>query len=284
MKSASTAALGCLASVILASWFLVSCTSGPPAQTVPADAHTAPPRIDPATALLYDTAPRDGIPLFVGFSPRLRDRDAEEEAAVLDAAEEAVRYLEVEVSVVFISRRSGRGVGYAEAVKTRIDRDRAAEIRDGLELVETYQDGRGTVVIVAAPELPELPELAGIGPLWDTRPAGESPPGWIGERRRIPGYDTGVGVAARRRSRSDSVTAADEEALAEIVLDRAARIRAVGERRSIDGVGTTERTTRSQETADVVRGFYVLSRWRSPDERYYYSLAVARRNTEASGE
>jgi hypothetical protein len=229
-------------------------------------------------ALLYDTTPRDDTPLFVGFSSRLRDRDEEQGVAILDAAAEAVRYLEVGVSVVFISRQSGRRVGYAEAVQTRIDDDRVGQIRDGLEVMESHRDGRGTVVVVAAPELEGItvPQVAAS--------AGGSPPAWIDARPRIPGYDVGVGVAGRRRNRSDSVTAADEEALAEIVLQRAARVRAVGDSRNIDGVGTAERTTRAQEAADVVRGFYVLSRWRSPDERYYYSLAVARRETEATGE
>ena len=229
-------------------------------------------------ALLYDTAPRGGTPLFVGFSSRLRDRDEEEGVAILDAAAEAVRYLEVGVSVVFISRQSGRSVGYAEAVQTRIDENRVEQIRDSLEVIDSQRDGRGTVVVVAAPELDgsNLPQAA--------RPAGGSPPAWIDARPRIPGYDVGVGVAGRRRNRSDSVTAADEEALAEIVLQRAARVRAVGDSTNIDGVGTAERTTRAQEAADIVHGFYVLSRWRSPDERYYYSLAVARRETEATGE
>jgi hypothetical protein len=182
------------------------------------------------------------------------------------------------VSVVFISRQSGRSVGYAEAVQTRIDENRVEQIRDGLEVIDSRRDGRGTVVVVAAPELDgsNLPRAA--------QPAGGSPPAWIDARPRIPGYDVGVGVAGRRRNRSDSVTAADEEALAEIVLQRAARVRAVGDSTSIDGVGTAEQTTRAQEAADIVHGFYVLSRWRSPDERYYYSLAVARRETEATGE
>jgi len=228
--------------------------------------------------LLYDTAPRGGTPVFVGFSPRLRTRDEEEGVAILDAAAEVARYLEVGVSVVFISRQSGRSADYAEAVQTRIDKERVEEVRDGLELVASHRDSRGTVAVVAAPELAglELPQSA--------RPAGASPPAWIDARPRIPGYDVGVGVAGRRRSRSDSVTAADEEALADIVLQRAARVRAVGDSRNIDGVGTAEQTTRAQEAADVVRGFYVLSRWRSPDERYYYSLAIARRTTGASGE
>lgn len=264
---------------MVASWLLVSCASDPSATgDSVSEARPAPSGIAPAMALLYDTAPRDDAPLFVGFSSRLRDRDEEEGVAILDAAAEAVRYLEVGVSVVFISRQSGRSVGYAEAVQTRIDEDRVKQVREGLEVVESQRDGRGTVVVVAAPELEgiNLPRAA--------QPAGSSPPAWIDARPRLPGYDVGVGVAGRRRNRSNSVTAADEEALAEIVLQRAARLRAVGDSRNIDGVGTAEQTTRAQEAADIVRGFYVLSRWRSPDERYYYSLAVARRETEATGE
>lgn len=279
MKAAPTAALAVSAVVMIASGVLVSCASSPSttgdsiSETPPAPSGTAP-----ATALLYNTAPQDGTPLFVGFSSRLRDRDEEEGVAILDAAAEAVRYLEVGVSVIFISRQSGRSAGYAEAVQTRIDEGRVKQVREGLEVIDSHRDGRGTVVVVAAPE------LTGISLPREAAPEGRTPPTWIDARPRIPGYDVGVGVAGRRRNRSDSVTAADEEALADIVLQRAARVRAVGDSRSIEGVGTAEQTTRAQEAADIVRGFYVLSRWRSSDGRYYYSLAVARRKTEATGE
>lgn len=229
----------------------------------------APVELSRPMALLYDTRPRSGTPVFVGFSPRFQNRDEEEAAALLDAARDAVRYEQVAVSVVFISQRSGRGVGYAEAVETRIDEARAEAIAEDLEIVESVQDADGTVVVAEAPDLRRLPVSAPAS-AW-----GGSPPGWVDSRPRIPGYDVGVGVAGRLRRRSDSVSAADEEALAEIVLERAARLRAVADRRDVEGAGTAEQTTRAQEAADVVRGFYVLARWRSPDGRYYYSLAVA---------
>lgn len=221
-------------------------------------------------ALLYDTRPRGGTPVFVGISSRFQNRDEEEAAALLDAARDAVRYGQVGVSVVFISQRSSQGVGYAEAVETRIDEERATTIAEDLEIIESIQDNDGTVVLAEAPDASRLPVSAPAS-AWSG-----SPPSWIDSRPRIPGYDVGIGVAGRLRRRSDSVRAADEEALAEIVLERAARLRAVSDRRDVEGAGTAEQTTRAQEAADVVRGFYVLARWRSPDGRYYYSLAVAR--------
>jgi hypothetical protein len=218
------------------------------------------------------------VPVFAGFSPRLRDREEETAVALTDAAREAVRYLEVRASVVFIAQQSGRDVGYAEAVETRIDEERVEAVREGLELLESIRDEDGTAVLVAAPDLPgvDLPPLPGS--------AAAARPAWLDARPALVGYDVGVGIARRLRSREDSVTAADEEALAEIVLARAARVRAVEDAREVEGVGTQELTTRAQEAADVVRGFYVLSRARSADGRYYYTLAVARRPASRNGE
>jgi hypothetical protein len=94
---------------------------------------------------------------------------------------------------------------------------------------------------------------------------------------RIPGFDVGVGIAERRRNREASVEAADEQALARILLERETEIRAIGETRSVEGAGTVEGSARLQEAVGVVYGFYVLSRFRSADGQNYYSLGVARR-------
>jgi hypothetical protein len=268
--------------LLLVLLFSVSCASAPAAggadgapEATAADRPLARGRV---MTMLRDTAPRSGVPVFAGFSPRLRDRDEEEAVALTDAAREAVRYLEVRASVVFIAQQSGRDVGYAEAVEPRIDEARVEAVREGLELLESIRDEDGTAVLVAAPDLPgvDLPPLPGS--------AAAARPAWLDARPALVGYDVGVGIARRLRSREDSVTAADEEALAEIVLARAARVRAVEDAREVEGVGTQELTTRAQEAADVVRGFYVLSRARSADGRYYYTLAVARRPASRNGE
>jgi hypothetical protein len=232
--------------------------------------------------MLRDTAPRAGVPRFVGFSPRLRNREEETAVAVTDAAREAVRYLAVRASVVFIARQSSSDVDYAEAVEARIDEGRVEQLEAGLEVLERVQDEEGTAVLVAAPDLSAHPPVVGVA-VGEAHAAGARPT-WIEARPIIPGFDVGVGVARRLRSREDSVAAADEEALAEIVLERAARVRAVEDARDVEGVGTTGVTTRAQEAADVIRGFYVLSRYRGAGGRYYYSLAVARRSEPGNGE
>jgi hypothetical protein len=105
----------------------------------------------------------------------------------------------------------------------------------------------------------------------------------VSDTPEIPGFDVAVGVAERRLRRADSVTAADERALGEIVLARGARVRAVEDARRVEGEGAVGQRTKAQEAADAVRGFYVLSRFVSSDGRYYYSLAVARRPQSAPG-
>jgi hypothetical protein len=222
-------------------------------------------------ALLRNTGPRNGVPVFAGFASRLRDRDEEESKAVDDAAYEALRYLEVKGSVVLIAQESGRELGYAQAVETRVEDARFEEVREGLEVVDAVQDRHGTAVLVSAPDLPRVQAQPVSSP-------GSGRPQWIDQVPEIAGHHVGMGIAERRRSRNDSIEAADEQALAEIILERTARLRAVGDARSVEGHGTAERTTRAEEAADVVNGFYVLSRWRSEDGRYYYSLAVARRD------
>ncbi|MFW5797129.1 MAG: hypothetical protein ACOCXE_01340 [Spirochaetota bacterium] len=235
-----------------------------------------------AEALLRDTAPRGGVPVFAGFAARRHNREEELQAAMEDAAREAVRYLEVRVSAVSISRRESGEATRAEAVRTRIDEARADDLVDRLETRARVQDERGTVVLVAAPSLgpvalPPAVDRGGLADGTDGQEAGDGTiPAWVGRPPRIPGYDVGVGLSGRRRSRGDALRAADEAALAEIVTERAARLRATEERRSTEeAAGTAERTVRLEEGVDVVRGFYILSRRRSSDGRYYYSLGIA---------
>jgi hypothetical protein len=52
----------------------------------------------------------------------------------------------------------------------------------------------------------------------------------------------------------------------------------------VEDVGTTERTTRAEEAADIVHGFYVVSRYVEPEGRYFYSLAVAPRESSGPAE
>ena len=240
----------------------------------------APP---PVLELLADTAPRGGTPLFAGFSPRLYEREEEEELAVEDAARDAVRYLEVRASAVLIAEEAARSAGVAEAVETRIPAERVDDVKSDLEVLKSIRHERGTVVIVSAPELPPLEVPAGVSVRAAVSWNGGAPV-WVEEVPRVPGYDVAVGVAERRRRPADSVEAADERALAQIILARSARVRSVGESRRVEDVGTTERTTRAEEAADIVHGFYVVSRYVEPEGRYFYSLAVAPRESSGPAE
>jgi hypothetical protein len=144
-----------------------------------------------------------------------------------------------------------------------------------LEVLQSIRHDDGTVVLVSAPELPPVRLPARLsGTSLVSRGTGD-PPEWVAEVPSVSGYDVAVGVAERRRRRADSVEAADERALAQIILARSARIRAIGESRRVEDVGTTEQTTRAQEAVDVVEGFYVVSRYIGRRGRYYYSLALA---------
>jgi hypothetical protein len=224
-------------------------------------------------ALMADLTPRDGRPVFLGVSGRLRNRDTEYDAAVLHVAEQASRYVRFFAEYRYITETTTGSVGYLDDITGRWDADFADSLIEEVEVIREVQDNEGTYVlgtvtgIPSAPAVPALPSTDG---------SDGAHPAWVDTPPRIPGHITVVGITTPSRRFRDSLDRADQEALKEILLNTGTTVRMIEDLRDRDRQGTSMTVTSSQEAAATLRSFYVLARYMSPDRRYYYSLAVAR--------
>ena len=231
-------------------------------------ADTVPNQLD---AIMRDLSPRAGRPIFLGVSPRLRIRDDEEARAILHVAEQASRYARIGARYQLVTQRGGRSVGYLDDIQANWDADFADRLIDSVEILQTIRDDQGTYVLAQVEGIPPAPAIDMGDHLHGT-----DEPRWLSQPPVIPGFLVTVGVSLRSRRLRDSVDTADQEALKEILLQAGTTVRLMEERRDVDRVGTTERTTAAEDAEAVLRQFLVLARYTPPDGRYYYSLVIAR--------
>lgn len=225
--------------------------------------------LPPAERLMRDLAPRGGRAVFLGIAPRLRDREDEETAALLHAAEQASRYERMSAEYSYVGQRGSSQIGYVEDISATWSGERADQLLETMEVLATERDNEGTYVLATTAAIPPAPRLA---PLGDQ--GGE--PAWVRSPPRIPGHLVAVGVADRSRRVRDSVDRADQDALRELLLQSGATLRIVQDTRDVEGVGTADRVTAAQAAEAAFVGFYVLARYATGDGRFYYSLAIAR--------
>jgi hypothetical protein len=222
--------------------------------------------------LFPDLTPRDGQPLFLGVSNRLRDRDEEVGAAAAHAAEQASRYLRMAARYQLVSQRGSGGIGYLENIDAQWDVDLASRLIETVEIREVRQIDEGTLVVASLPDLPPAPTI----PPGTIGPSGGDPPDWVRTTPVIPGYLVGVGTTQRSRTLRDTIDSADEEALKAVLLQAGSTVRMVEDRRSVERRGTTGTVTAEETAEAVLTGFAVIARYASADGRYHYSLAIAR--------
>jgi hypothetical protein len=219
--------------------------------------------------LMRNLTPRNGSAVFLGVAARLQDREEERDAAILHIAEQASRYVWIRASYRFISERNTSSIGYLDDIDAAWDTEYADSLVDSVEVVFETQDHAGTYVLGTVPDLPTPPQSAQIA----VPPEGE--PAWINDPPAIPGFLTAVGVVTPSRRFRDSVDRADQEALKGLLQQTGTTVRMIEDRRDEERSGTQMRVTTAQEAEATLRSFYVLSRYATPDQRYYYSLAIA---------
>ncbi len=242
---------------------LVASCATPPAE--------APPQGDQrpvSRAVLADTSPAGGRPLFVGVGQRRHNREDEVEAALLHVADQVARYLSISAAYELGFDSNGRTTLVKENILTEWDPDLGLALADSFEIIDQRQDEEATYVIVTAGAVPPTP----IPPL---AAGGEEPPAWIDAPPRVEGFHTAVGVAHRRRLIRDSIDFADEDALKGIVLAQLATVKTEDLIRSVEEGGTITSGGGSVRGTGTVTGFLVVGRWVSADGRYFYSLAAA---------
>lgn len=221
----------------------------------------------PALAAYWDTWSEDGVPLFFAGTRRMMDREEEWQRAVETAAQQAARYIQVTGLSRFYTEKSSKGKGYFGDFQFQWDTSLEAGLVERLEEVKRAQDADGSYILV------RFPEGAALNLPRQAAPGGGKPR-WITELPRIPGYLVGIGSSQRKRYPSDSIAAADEQALEEIVKSLGMEV--TTQRNTIDlgrqGSGTVQS---SLEVAQAtVRGFCVVARWYEPDRGVFYSLGV----------
>jgi hypothetical protein len=216
---------------------------------------------------LWNTLP-DGNPLFFAAVSRMGDRDMEEEECLNRAAVQASKFIAVQAKAKFISQKSNTGVGYASDIEINYDTELAVSLKEDLSVEKTYQDNEGTYVIarLGSTQMGSIPyKVSSQG----------GKPAWVENPPAISGYYTAVGVAQRSRFFADSVAAADDMALEDLVKQISIGIKSARSDISVDRVGTATDQINYEEAEATVSGFYVIARWRTNDGSFHYSLAVA---------
>lgn len=222
-------------------------------------------------SIMRDLSPRSGKPVFLGVSPRLRNRDEELPAAILHAAEQASRYTGMAARYRILVQREARSLGVLDNIQVDWDAALADRLVESVEVLETIRDEQGTYVLARVDDVPSAPEIR-LG-----KAAADEVPTWVTTPPEIPGFMVTVGITQRSRRLRDSIDTADQEALKELLLQTGSTIRLMEERRDVERMGTLDATTSDQIAEAVVRQFLVISRYSSPDGRYYYSLVIASR-------
>ncbi len=219
--------------------------------------------------MMWNTLPHNSHLVFFAASNRLMDREEETEAALENASEQAAKCFGLIGEARFLKQRKAGGIGYLQDIRVEYDERSAHALLDDLDITSEYRDNRNTYIRA------ELPLTAPIENTYTLEKDDNGRPLWIDTPPAISGYLVGVGVAQRKRAFIDSINAADEKALEELLKQVSTTIRTIHSRHTIENVGTIHDTT-SLETAKAhLTGFYVLSRYR--EGNYYYTLAVARK-------
>lgn len=253
-----------LASLIL---FLTGCASQPVQGAAKTSQAVSPVGAGSSLTLLGDTWSRDGIPLFWGSAKRLYDREEEWPAALENAASQAARYVGVTGLSRFYTERSSQGKGYLGDFQSDWNRSLEPGILEQFEEVQRFQDDDGSYILVRWSGGAKL-SLPG------SFPADRGRPSWVSQTPELPGYRVSTGTVQRKRHPIDSILAADDKALEEMV--KQIQLEVTSQRNTLDlgrqGSGSVES---SLEVAQAhVQGFYILARWHEPDGAVYYSLGI----------
>ena len=216
---------------------------------------------------LWNTLPQ-GNPVFFAASPRMGNREEEEEACIDRAAVQASKFIAAQAKAVFILQKTNVDVGYASDITVNYDKDLALSLREELTVEKALQDNEGTYILarLESVDMDNIP----------FRPAARNgKPDWTDNPPDIPGYYTAVGITQRSRFIADSMNSADDLALGDLVKQISISVKSSRSDISVDRVGTATDQIAYEEAEATVTGFYVIARWRSQDGSHFYSLAVA---------
>ena len=218
----------------------------------------------------WDLKPREGRVYFLAFCPRMMDRDEEARECLAAASCQAAKYERVTVMAGRFRKRVLLFTRHTNSVALTFDETRARELQAGLVALHEQRSEEGTYILFGI----EQHTLKDTG-LYEAPDLGPGPdPGWIEKGYLLPGYYTAVGVAQKKRLFSDSIEAADNDALVGLALQLSSEV----DSGLLDSTRRPPGRYGSEKTAATIRGFLVIARAVSEDSRFYYSLAVCPKN------
>ncbi len=202
--------------------------------------------------------------VFLSASTRKTDRGEEYDQCLIHGAEQAARYVGVEAEGVLMMEKQGGRIGYFDSFSVDVDQAMVESLLEDLEVLDFYQDDRGSYMLSVLPDQPG-PDLGGrVG-------QNGREPSWVSTPPRFEGYYTGVGVVQRSRKVPDSLDRADLAALGDILSQISVKVQ-TGSLTGTGRLGTSSRTRSRIEVGGRIEGFLVISRW--IHDGFYYSLGV----------
>ena len=229
------------------------------------------------TGRMWTSLPENGKPVFIGLGPNMFDDDAEEDAALRDAARQAAMYLKMYGSTGFLDSRKGQ----FSFLEIEFDESRIDSIAQKLEILDKEVFSEGTVIRASFPG--KNAPFYGYNPVPRGKISGSNQPVWVYQIPVIPGYIVSVGVSAKKSTVQASFIDADRAAIADMLMQVSTSTRA-GDLEQATEIGEVRTSVSSHRASGTLEGFYILARWQSGDGKTFYSLAVSPEKNKAKGD
>ena len=220
-------------------------------------------------AKFWNTWPDGNTPVFLGTAKRSSNREEERNKALISAAIRAVIYDSIEGLSQAYTKQSSMGSARVEDFHldyTGLSAETLVSLVNNFEVIRELQDNKGTYILVRHKDGAELKLPSKLSVNLD-------PEKWINTPPKISGYKVSVGAVRQSRHPSDSIQAADELALEEMIKSISMEI--VSKTGSVmSDAGSGEVQTILEVAEASIKGFYIIARYVSPDGKQYYSLGI----------
>lgn len=219
---------------------------------------------------VFDSSPADGHPRFVVFPGKLaRQEDAVTRSHQM-AALEAAKMDGLYVSAKTLTQEGDYNFGYATDVKVDYLKERAPQYLDQVELDKIIHTPLGSMA--------RYIHRGRSVSLAFTPPAGTSrPPRWISDIPKIEGYTVALGSADRHRNWDSSFTAADKNAMANLIVSLRGKLTSIKDmeeeyKRNSEYLASLETIFISGE--GIIKDTMIIARWVDDGENQFYSLVA----------
>jgi len=223
---------------------------------------------DPAFRHLLDTSPVNGKPVFFAAVTRLYDREEEYVFGKRLLARQAAIFRGALVNAKTLTLSTAQYEGALEDVEVEFDRDRIESLQNNIEVVEYYEDNRGSYLkgVWKGVRLPDFQVPRGME---------NDAPDWFIRMPDYKGYAVSVGVSQRQMFFAESILESEKQTLANMARQFNVDIEKQRDDLEIEGLGTAYKQKNMEIVNVSFRGFYILDRRISADGNTFFTLAVA---------